>query len=340
MQTHWNRGFVVVLLCLAVGLAGSLMAPAVKGGANSPAPPGRIYFRSSAGSWSSMNGDGSNKTPTPISVLGSSPSHYLHEGARWFAYFDIPLDGNVDAAGETQPELFLKDHAGRSFRLTDDPDLLLWWGYYETRAMWGRDDSFVSFTAVKRTDEGFVGGLFVAPIDWSSGVPVAGTPVLTVPTSLTGSWMDSPFPRVYEHEWSPSGDQAAFVDYDDESGAYQIFVATITAQDVTTRWLAAGTDPSWSPDGTRLAFASNGICTIAPDGARLVRLTQSTKTNKESRNHWEPTWSLDGAYIAYTEFTSRSRGTTNAVFRIPSSGGTSVNLTSDVGYGSLPMWRP
>lgn len=65
---------------------------------------------------------------------------------------------------------------------------------------------------------------------------------------------------------------------------------------------AAGADflsaPSWSPDGTRLAFVSDqsgnaDIWVVGVDGAGLVNLT-----NDEAKDH-SPAWSPDGEWIAF-----------------------------------------
>src|SRR6185295_5575607 len=58
------------------------------------------------------------------------------------------------------------------------------------------------------------------------------------------------------------------------------------------------TDPAWSPDGTRIAFASNkdgnyDIYSMASDGTDVRQLTWTREEEAE------PTWSPDGKWIAY-----------------------------------------
>ena len=57
--------------------------------------------------------------------------------------------------------------------------------------------------------------------------------------------------------------------------------------------------PSWSPDGSKIAFTcrndvpgtGGGICVMDADGSKIDRLT--------SADDWEPAWSPDGTQIAY-----------------------------------------
>jgi TolB protein len=68
----------------------------------------------------------------------------------------------------------------------------------------------------------------------------------------------------------------------------------LTDEKSATDW-----DPMWSPDGTRIAFASRrsgnaDIWMINADGTHLVQLTS------DPTEDYAPTWSPDGTKIAFT----------------------------------------
>lgn len=69
--------------------------------------------------------------------------------------------------------------------------------------------------------------------------------------------------------WSPKGDMIA---YTSQAGGFQI--KTVDAKGGEERRIAAGEDPSWSPDGRYLVFSSRGHLRIASrDGQSVKQLT-------------------------------------------------------------------
>lgn len=73
-------------------------------------------------------------------------------------------------------------------------------------------------------------------------------------------------------------------------------------------------EPSWSPDGTRVAFGSFMV-TFPPHGLPVLKLVGVDGSNERSRGTGSsPQWSPDGTEIAYTEASDPNRTKTIEVF--------------------------
>lgn len=304
------------------------------GGGITPAP-GTIYFQG-GGLWS-MNGDGSGKTPLPAMEWPNLPTQARHGGTRWFLENRYG-EGILGDWGQW----FAVDEAGDSMQLTNDPDLRLN-GYPPT---WAGDDSFFSWCGVYETEEEFIGCLFVVPVDWSGGVPIAGPPTVVFEDRRPiydewGNFSYEGFDEVSlaKHDWSPAGDEAVLTRWVWGEG-WVLDIATFTESGVATRRLAYGANPEWSPDGARIAFDDGGIWTINPDGTEVVQLTVSTSGKSGTTRQYSASWSPDAAFLAFTQEVIKGGKGTLSVLRIPAAGGTAVSLTSDVGNAWLPRWRP
>ena len=99
---------------------------------------------------------------------------------------------------------------------------------------------------------------------------------------------------------------------------------------------AADTAPAWSPDGTRIAFASTSsgntdVWVMDADGSDPVDLTDGSAAADTS-----PSWSPDGTHIAF----QTDRDGNDEIYVMDADGGDPTNLTSDPGDDSQPAWSP
>jgi TolB protein len=89
--------------------------------------------------------------------------------------------------------------------------------------------------------------------------------------------------------------------------------------------------PAWSPDSTRVVFASKSdevyaLYTVGLDG-RDIRTVIPT-----ANDNFEPSWSPDGSKIAYME--------SGAIFAVELGGGDVEKLTDNENNDSSPAWNP
>lgn len=146
-------------------------------------------------------------------------------------------------------------------------------------------------------------------------------------------------------DWSPDGSK--LVMFGGSASNTQIYVTNATGGNpvAITSGPASAYDPSWSPDGTRVAFVS---CPTVPCGsADFEVFTTSavaggtpTRVTFDSLRDNDPYFSPDGTRIAWLTETSPTTGAAGAWnIRVAKTDGTSpAYVTNDNNVNSRPQW--
>ncbi len=149
--------------------------------------------------------------------------------------------------------------------------------------------------------------------------------------------------------WSPDGTQLAFVSHRD--GNPEIYVMPVPPDmpaasgsgstsikgkvvRLTKNAVADGA-PTWSPDGTNIAFSSfrsenHDIYVMNRDGSEQINLTMNPGRDLD------PAWSPDGTQIAFCSF----RGRQFDIYVMYADGSEQTNVTPNAMSGMAPVWSP
>ena len=103
--------------------------------------------------------------------------------------------------------------------------------------------------------------------------------------------------------------------------------------------MTTGSQPVWSPDGSRVAFVDYGIYgeSVSRDihvirpGDIATRLTRS-----EVAPAWYPAWSPDGSRIAFDSHRDGNRD----IHVMNADGSGATNLTNSPAHDRFPVWSP
>ena len=105
-----------------------------------------------------------------------------------------------------------------------------------------------------------------------------------------------------------------------------------------------GFSPAWSPDGTRLVFATAPPELFNRSPSRLWTVTLATGEKHSLSgvvDGVQPNWSPHGQRIAYWAASIENRGQAQRdIWTVPAEGGSPTAVTSDAALDWSPVWSP
>jgi len=160
-----------------------------------------------------------------------------------------------------------------------------------------------------------------------------------------------PIPGGDDPAWSPDGNQLLVVRsnscFNCSTATGDIFVSAVTSDTSVnlTNHPADDLTPAWSPDGSRIAFASDrdgplDLYIMNADGSNVVRVGTGVGMA------WKPTWSPDSTRLAFTCIVDPvpspwwSATGDFDICVIDANGSRFARLTSEPGHDYSPAWSP
>ncbi len=102
------------------------------------------------------------------------------------------------------------------------------------------------------------------------------------------------------------------------------------------------TDPSWSPDGEHIAFASSEARDIVlkPRQIYVMDADGGNRRNLSDNgfDEWGPSWSPDGKRIAFVS--DRKANANHEIYVMDADGRNQRNLSNNPSYDQYPSWSP
>jgi len=209
-------------------------------------------------------------------------------------------------------------------------------GTNEGQPAWSPDGTRIAFTgpgALNEDNSGGLGDIYVMDAD----------PSTDDATNLT----NTPDFLEYQPSWAPSGTQIVFVrELPGQiiSEQQDIFVMDANGGNATnlTQTDANESDPNWSPDGAKIAFAGvrdggSEILTMDPDGQNEEILTGDGSDAFDAA----PDWSPDSTKVVFMK-QSQELGCCEPweIWAVNRDGSGDTNLTSHPSNDTGPSWSP
>jgi Tol biopolymer transport system component len=146
--------------------------------------------------------------------------------------------------------------------------------------------------------------------------------------------------------WSPDGTKLVFERAGSGKDGFDVWVgapdpATGQLNDQKPLTSGRGNDrqPAWSPDGTRIAFASDRdgdfeIYRIPASGGTIVRLTDTPA------DETAPDWAPDSGSLTFVRSSGTGKHAAVDVYRMNADGTGPIRLTTDPAVDGAPDWSP
>jgi len=153
---------------------------------------------------------------------------------------------------------------------------------------------------------------------------------------------------------SPDGERIAFRSSRDGGGIFVMGRTGEGVRRVTPPGVSAAYNPTWSPDGTEIAYATEDV-QLTPlnwegrTGLWVVNVSTGTQRSLEIDNGVQASWSPHAHRIAYIARPRRTGAETEAskaatrvldLWTVPARGGEPVQVTSDAAADWSPAWSP
>ena len=161
-------------------------------------------------------------------------------------------------------------------------------------------------------------------LGWRTGAPAIAAAALT----LAGLGFFTQFAHPFVTAYASTGNSTSW-------GRASIYVVGADGSLQTRLTRSGAWNPTWSPDGSLIAYDSNTggssqIWTMRRDGGGQVQLTTGPGV------HWGPAWSPDGSWLAYTGGFSPSF----QVWLVRADGSGDHAIVSDTSSSLQPSWSP
>lgn len=303
-----------------------------------------------------VNRDGSGATAlTRLAVAASMNPVWSPDGSRILYGTDRALDQTDTTGASLNLWVMNADGSGAKPLTFLEHTSLNWWG---PSYAWSPDGARIAYTSMRALDgsdsDGNSDNVWIMNADGTNGAPLTRfTKVATL----------------FEMAWSPDGTQIAFVsrgalDGSDTPGmTYNIWVARTDGSGISplTRLtgLSWNVSPQWSPDGTRIVYASNrpldgtdaaavtfNLWVMNADGTGQNALTTSSTISAIFGLGFPVTWSPDSSRIAFDysrDLNTDVLGPTSNIWSVGADGTDLkplTRLTSPDAYHGAPRYMP